>query len=323
MSPNHFSTNGTYIDPTTDPGFKILFGREAHKEVLIDFLNALIIRNGDDPIVDIYYLDKEKVKEREEERTLLYDIHCETKCGKRFIVEMQNGKQAFFVNRSLYYTSRAVTEQGKTDRWDFSFMPVYGVFLMNFSLPELGESAIVDCLIWNKSTGKQLTRSMCWTYIQLPNFTKQTPEECETDIDKWLYNIKYMNTMTTMPFTVAKAFQRLEKVSRVENLSAPERRQYERDLKFFRDYENRMNYAETQGRAQGIAEGRAQGIAEGRTQGIAEGRTQGIAEGRTQGIAEGRAEIVITLRNNGMSESDIAKFTGMTISEIQKICSNI
>lgn len=109
--------------------------------------------------------------------------------------------------------------------------------------------------------------------------------------------------MTTMPFTVAKAFQRLEKVSRVENLSAPERRQYERDLKFFRDYENRMNYAETQGRAQGIAEGRA--------------------EGRAQGIAEGRAEIVITLRNNGMSESDIAKFTGMTISEIQKICSNI
>ena len=102
-----------------------------------------------------------------------------------------------------------------------------------------------------------------------------------------------------------------------------QRRQYERDLKFFRDYENRMNYAETQGRAQGIAEGRAQGIAEGRTQGIAEGRTQGIAEGRTQGIAEGRAEIVITLRNNGMSESDIAKFTGMTISEIQKICSNI
>lgn len=113
--------------------------------------------------------------------------------------------------------------------------------------------------------------------------------------------------MTTMPFTVAKAFQRLEKVSRVENLSAPERRQYERDLKFFRDYENRMNYAETQGRAQGIAEGRA----------------ESRAESRAEGRAEGRAEIVITLRNNGMSESDIAKFTGMTISEIQKICSNI
>jgi hypothetical protein len=32
----------TYINPYTDFGFKKLFGEEANKEVLIDFLNALL-----------------------------------------------------------------------------------------------------------------------------------------------------------------------------------------------------------------------------------------------------------------------------------------
>ncbi|TAG88295.1 MAG: hypothetical protein EAZ20_00215, partial [Bacteroidetes bacterium] len=33
---------GKYINPFTDFGFKKLFGEEANKDLLIDFLNALL-----------------------------------------------------------------------------------------------------------------------------------------------------------------------------------------------------------------------------------------------------------------------------------------
>lgn len=40
------------------------------------------------------------------ERKSVYDIHCKTLCGKRFIVEMQNYPQPYFADSSLFYAAR-------------------------------------------------------------------------------------------------------------------------------------------------------------------------------------------------------------------------
>ena len=42
---------GRFINPFTDFGFKFLFGREVEKELLIDFLNDLLV--GEHVITDI------------------------------------------------------------------------------------------------------------------------------------------------------------------------------------------------------------------------------------------------------------------------------
>jgi len=36
--------NSRYIDPLTDYGFKLLFGSEPDKDIMIDFLNASLRR---------------------------------------------------------------------------------------------------------------------------------------------------------------------------------------------------------------------------------------------------------------------------------------
>ncbi|MBQ9214491.1 MAG: PD-(D/E)XK nuclease family transposase, partial [Bacteroidales bacterium] len=41
---------GKYVDPFTDTGFKILFGQEMSKPLLIDFLNNLL--DGKEKITD-------------------------------------------------------------------------------------------------------------------------------------------------------------------------------------------------------------------------------------------------------------------------------
>ena len=48
---------GKYINPFTDVGFKLLFGQELSKPLLIDFLNNLL--RGEREIKNITFLDKE------------------------------------------------------------------------------------------------------------------------------------------------------------------------------------------------------------------------------------------------------------------------
>ncbi len=52
---------GRFINPFTDFGFKFLFGREVEKELLIDFLNDLLV--GEHVITDIQFLNSEQQPE--------------------------------------------------------------------------------------------------------------------------------------------------------------------------------------------------------------------------------------------------------------------
>lgn len=58
-----------YIDPFTDTGFKIIFGREKFsEEFLIDFLNEILRGEPDfDEIVSVQYGNPEKVPDTLEE----------------------------------------------------------------------------------------------------------------------------------------------------------------------------------------------------------------------------------------------------------------
>ena len=50
-----------FINPFTDVGFKKIFGQEVSKDLLIDFLNDLLV--DEKSITDITFLDKEVLPE--------------------------------------------------------------------------------------------------------------------------------------------------------------------------------------------------------------------------------------------------------------------
>lgn len=79
---------GKFINPFTDIGFKRIFGQEISKPLLLDFLNNLL--KGEKVITNITFLDKEQPSEYRDDRSLIYDVFCETDDNERIIVEMQN-----------------------------------------------------------------------------------------------------------------------------------------------------------------------------------------------------------------------------------------
>ena len=87
-----------FIDPLSDWGFKKLFGTEANKEILLEFLRDLF---PDKRIEEIAYLNNENQGLSESDRKSVFDVVCRTVTGDRFIVEVQKKDQRYFMERSM------------------------------------------------------------------------------------------------------------------------------------------------------------------------------------------------------------------------------
>ncbi len=302
---NPFLTNtspGIFIDPTTDAGFKILFGRESSKDILISLLNTILEKDLDAPITDLTFIDKEKLREADGERTVIFDLHCVTSTGHRFIVEMQNMVEEWFIERCLLYASRAISEQSKSGKWDYFYSPVISIAFTNFTLTGFEGQYMVDGSLVDRYSSKLLTDRMRLIFIQLPQFPIDSPEECTSVLEEWIFTIKNLKNMESIPFAHRNpVFKRVEDLARKENLTTDERREYERNLKHYQDYYSSILYASKKSHAEGLAEGRA------------EGRSEGLAEGLAEGRIQEREAIIASMRANGLNDDQIAKILSTSI----------
>ncbi|WP_302613568.1 Rpn family recombination-promoting nuclease/putative transposase [uncultured Bacteroides sp.] len=292
-----------FINPFTDVGFKKIFGQEVSKDLLIDFLNDLLV--DEKSITDITFLDKEILPEYMGDRGVIYDIYCTTENGEQFIVEMQNKQQVNFRERALFYLSHAISRQGeKGASWRFNLKAVYGVFFMNFRLDDMPHKLRTDIVLSDRDTHEQFSDKLRFIFIELPSFMKEE-NECDTDFERWIYVLKNMETLNRMPFTARKSvFEKLEKIVDIASLSKEERIKYNESIKVYRDNLVTMEFAEQKGRAEGLVEGIERGLA------------QGLEKGRAEGKIEERRTIALQMKRMGMPVSSISEVTGLSQSEI-------
>ena len=192
---------GKYINPFTDWGFKRLFGQEFSKDLLISFLNDLLV--GELKVKNVIFKDKEERPSTKDQRGIIYDVYCETDMGERFILEMQNRWQPNFLDRSICYACRSVLEQvdkGKKERENaYRFLPIYTVCFMNY-MPDHEELSKfrTDIVLADKESGEIASNKLRFIYLVLPLFEKNV-DECVTDFDKWIYVLKHMEALSRMP----------------------------------------------------------------------------------------------------------------------------
>ncbi len=313
---------GKYINPFTDWGFKRLFGQEFSKDLLISFLNDLLV--GELQVKNVVFKDKEELPSTKDQRGIIYDVYCETDKGERFILEMQNRWQPNFLDRSICYACRSVLEQvdkGKKERENaYRFLPIYTVCFMNY-MPDHEELSKfrTDIVLADKESREIASNKLRFIYLVLPLFKKNV-DECVTDFDKWIYVLKHMEALSRMPFTAQKEiFKQLEEYADSHRLTRKEWEAYENSLWIARDNMACMAAAENAAKEKGMAEGRA----EGRAEGMAEGRAEGMAEGMAKGMAEGKTKAIIEtakrLLNMGLDMEQVAQGTGLSIEEVRKL----
>ena len=245
---------GRFINPFTDWGFKRIFGQEINKDLLIQFLNDLLA--GERHITDLRFMDKEQLAEAKDQRGAIYDIFCETDTKERIIVEMQHRRQPFFMDRSIFYASRAVVGQGKKGKhWNYQLAAVYTICFMNFQSSDLLLSKFrTDVGLMDMQALKPVSDKFRLIYLALPLFPRKTEAECENDFERWIYVLKNMETLERMPFQAQNAlFEKLAEITDVSALSEKDQERYEESLRIYRDNYAADEYSFNRGKAAGQA----------------------------------------------------------------------
>lgn len=278
-----------YINPFTDFGFKKIFGEEASKPLLIDFLNALLPQTN--KIVDLNFKNTEQLGQTDSDRKAIYDIYCENENGEKFIVELQKAKQNYFKERTIYYSTFPIREQAEKGEWNYNLKAVYCVGILDFRFgdyeSESEKSEFVHSIKLKNQNGKVFYEKLTYIYLEMPNFNL-SESDLVTRLDKWLYFIKHLEDFQTIPTifrdeVFTQAFEKAE----LAKYGQADLDNYENSLKIYRDLKGVIDTA--------------------------------FDEGKLEGKLERNIEVAKSAKKIGLSIGDIMKLTGLSESEINKL----
>lgn len=153
-------------------GFKKIFGEEASKPLLIDFLNALLPEAS--PIVNLAFKNAEQLGFTQADRKAIYDIYCENERGEKFIVELQKAKQNFFKERTIFYSTFPIQEQAERGEWTFKLNAVYCIGILDFTFDdyesELEKGEVLHTIQLKNQHGKTFYDKLTYIYLDTVYF---------------------------------------------------------------------------------------------------------------------------------------------------------
>lgn len=285
-----------YLDPLSDFGFKYLFNQEDHKEITIDFLNALF--EGQKHIVSIFYSPTEYAGAYKESKKVFFDLLCTADNGEKIIIEMQRNPQRYFSDRCIFYLSRLISGQiakGKS-HWNTELKEIYLIGILEFRMDKDNSAEYLhDIHLADRDTKQAFSSRIGLKFMELPNFNK-AEKELLTELDKWFYLFKHLSTLDKRPEALnSGAFKKIFEIAEIANLTKAERMKYDSGLKAKWDYENTIAYAAEEAKI----------------------------EGKIEGAIEGELKIARKIALQMMLEGDplerIARLTKLSLVEIEKL----
>ena len=287
-----------YINPYTDFGFKKLFGEEANKDLLIDFLNALLPDKHQVKVLS--FNNPEQLGDAVSDRRAVFDVYCEAKSGEKFIVEMQKAEQEYFKDRSVYYVAHPIRSQEQKGKWNYELKTVYLIAILDFIYDKDDPNPILIREVSLKDQhGKEFYEKLQMIYIQMPVFD-MNESELKDSKDKWLYFLKNLPSLEHIPAILKeKVFKKAFHTAEIASMSENDRVSYEHNLDDYRTYLATIETAENKGIRKGIILGRAEGRAEGETQKA--------------------IDIARNMKKDGVDSAIIAKYTGLSPEEICRL----
>ena len=296
-----------YLDPKADLTFKKVFGE--HKELLISFLNALLPLPEGKEIVELEYLPSEMVPVNPDKKDTIVDVRCKDKDGRQFLVEMQMYWTDAFRQRVLLNTCKAYSLPADRGEKYSELKPVYTLSLVNdIAFPELHDD-FYHCLMTHSKYKEYTIDDIEMIFVELPKFKPNTVLDKKMAV-LWLRFLTEVNEHTREVDKELLADDNVAKaVSLVEESAYSDAELWAIDR--YWDSVSRERTIMSEKFLKGEAKGHAEGLAEGR----AEGRAEGLAEGEKNGIIK----TAQNMKKEGLTISLIAKMTGLSEEDINKL----
>lgn len=179
----------SFADPTYDHTFKMIFANDAHKNLLITFLNACLNLTGEEQITGVRILNNDHIPAGIYGIRSAVDILCTNSNGEKIVMEMQRKFEHYFLPRSQYYMSRLVAGQvqdGDSSTYDIKECWIISIGKTDFFKPNIhGTPRDLPYEIWSRPTieipgqngegPKSITTPqniMNWKFFSLEKFRK-------------------------------------------------------------------------------------------------------------------------------------------------------
>jgi hypothetical protein len=276
-----------FIDPTTDFGFKKLFGEKSNKDLTLSFVNDVL--ELDAPLRDLSFSNIERLPETAEERKGIYDLICEDAEDNYYLVEMQKHRITFIKDRMLYYSTFPIVAQAKKGKssyysyqppealyiseamdvaygkrkeeevtnWDFELKAIYCIAVLGYKLNGSTRAVNRNSLRNDEPPHELYCDKLKFVTVELPLFDESKPEySLDRHLNQWLFFLKYAAVLDYVPKTFKNdpIFRKAFRVAELARLTPKERREYELNVKYMRDTYAVLKTSRNEGRIEGRIE---------------------------------------------------------------------
>lgn len=294
--------NTKTLSPKLDVVFQALFGEVGNESITKGFLETILERK-----IDSIDLSRNPILRREfkDEKLGVLDIIAKLDENEICNIELQIVDKKNIIERILYYWSRLYSRQIKSGE-DYKILQKAIVILItDFKIENLEELDYHSrWKIMEDKQGKKiiLTQKLEIDIIELPKIIGKEKEQ--DNLLDWLYFLE--NPKSERVTEKMKENENLkEAVKKLDNLSEDEKMQRIADLRQKAIMDEKAIYEK--------------GLEIGIEKGIQRGMEKGIEKGIMEGSQKEKIEIAKKMLELKIDKETIAKATGLTEQEIEKI----
>ena len=288
-----------------DWAIKRLLRQKANFDVLEGFLTVFI---GEEvKIVEI--LESEGNQQTPDDKFNRVDIKARNSKGEIILVEVQNTSELYYLERILYGVAKAITEHIHLGDTYKEVKKVYSISILYF---DIGKGADYLYVGQNKFIGVHTNDQLVITAKEKGALVQKSPAEIFPEYI--LVRVNEFDKVAVTPLEEWVAYLKSGVIK--ENTTAPGLQEARKKLQYYSmtdaeryAYDEHLNAVMIQNDVLGNA----------REEGLAEGRAEGLTQGRAEGCAEAKKDIVKSMLGNGLSVEQAAKYSGLTVEEVESI----
>ncbi len=236
-----------FINPKIDLAFKKIFGSSDTKDILINFLNA-ILYEAQPVIEDLEIIDSPPVNQGFGAQDTQLDVKATINGNKIALIEIQLLNVPSFGNRVLYNAAKSYSLQLTGEERYERLKTVISLKIADFEMFENQPEFMSRFLFKEKE--KQFDcpdTEIELVFIELPKFTKELAQ-LETAADQWIYFLKNTRTLETLPETLSAVpeIQKALKIASEDNFTEAELTQLQNQELWIQDQQIAIDVARDQ-----------------------------------------------------------------------------
>ncbi len=236
-----------FINPKIDLAFKKIFGSSDTKDILINFLNA-ILYEAQPVIEDLEIIESPPGNKAFGVQDTQLDVKATINGDKIALVEIQLLNVPSFEKRILYNAAKSYSLQLTGEERYERLKTVISLKIADFEMFE-NQPEFMSRFVF-KEKEKQFDcpdTEIELVFVELPKFSKQLAE-LETTAEKWIYFLKNTNTLETVPekLSAVSEIQKALRIASEDNFTEAELTQLQNQELWIQDQQIAIDVARDQ-----------------------------------------------------------------------------